>query len=159
MNNLDHELNPKNLSEQLSPTVENVRRSCRALAYSPQCAVKIDEPRSREVIDDIDIGVLKKYSHYMETSMEFPDEKSEVNFHIVLHLLNFGHGYRHPLHDLRDAGAWKTMKRGVEELQKRSESGIITAQTLAELARERVVEAFDLGIQTLFLCRLSTWPS
>ncbi|MEE9566557.1 MAG: queuosine salvage family protein, partial [Desulfobacteria bacterium] len=45
-------------------------------------------------------------------------------------------------------GAWKTMKRGVEELQKRSESGIITAQTLAELARERIVEAFDLGIRT-----------
>jgi hypothetical protein len=148
MNNLDHELHPKNLSGKLSPTVENVRRSCRAVANSPQCTVKIDETRAREVIDNIDIGILKKYTHHMEIPLNFPDEKSEVNFNVVLHLLNFGHGYRHPLHDLRNAGAWKTMKRGVEELQKRSDSGIITAQTLTELSREKVVEVFDLGIRT-----------
>ena len=64
MNNLNQELNPKNLSERISPTLENVRRSCRALADSPQCAVKIDENRAREVIDDIDVEALKKYSHY-----------------------------------------------------------------------------------------------
>ena len=148
MTNLNHELNPKNLSDRLSPTVENVRRSCRAVANSPQCTVKIDETRACEVIDNIDVGILKKYCHYMEIPLNFPDEKSEVNFHVVLHLLNFGHGYRHPLHGLRDVGAWQTIKRGVEGLQKVSETGIITAQTLAELSRERVVEAFDLGIRT-----------
>ena len=129
MNNFLHELNPKDLSEQLSPTAENVRWSCRAVANSPQCTVKIDETRAHEVIDNIDLSVLKKYSHYMKTPIAFLDEKSEVNFHIVLHLLNFGHGYRHPLHGLRNAGAWQTMKRGVEELQKRSDSGFITAET------------------------------
>jgi hypothetical protein len=147
MNNLLHELNPKNSSEQLSATVENVRRSCKALSDSRQCTVKIDKTRACEVIDNIDVGILKKYSHYMETPLDFPDEKSEVNFHIVLHLLNFGHGYRHPLHDLRDAGAWQTMKSGVEELQRRSDTGIITAQTLTELSREGIIDAFDLGIR------------
>ena len=148
MKNLDLELNPTNLSERLPPTVENVRLSCKALACSPQCTVKIDEARAREVIDNIDVGILKKYTHHMEIPLDFPDEKSEVNFHIVLHLLNFGHGYRHPLHGLRNAGAWQTMKRGVVELQKRSDSGFITADTLTELSHEKVVEAFDLGIRT-----------
>jgi hypothetical protein len=145
MNNLDHELNSINLSDRLPPTVENVRMSCRALALSPQCTVKIDEARVREVIDNIDVRVLKQYTHHMEIPLDFPDEKSEINFHVVLHLLNFGHGYRHPLHLLRDAGAWKTMKRGVEGLHKRSDSGGITAKTLTGLSREGVIEVFDLG--------------
>jgi hypothetical protein len=40
------------------------------------------------------------------------------------------------------------MKGGVEELQKHSDSGVITAETLTELSREKVVEAFDLGSRT-----------
>ena len=148
MNNIELELNPTNLSKQLPPTVDNVRQSCRTLASSTQCTVKIDENRAQEFVDNTDVGILKQYTHYMETPLEFPDEKSEVNFHIVLHLLNFGHGYRHPLHELRDAGAWQTMKRGVEELQKRSDDSFISAETLKGLSREDVIETFDLETRT-----------
>jgi hypothetical protein len=147
LNNLNHELNPETLPERLSPTVENVRRSCRDLAYSPYCAVKIDASRAREVIGEIDYRELKKKSHHMEVPLFFHDEKAEINFHVVLHLLNFGHGYRHPLHNLHNAGAWQTMKHGVEELQKRS-NGVITAESLIKLSQEHVIEAFDLGMRT-----------
>lgn len=144
LHNLNRELKLNQISSQLPPTVENVRQSCKALAYSPQCEVKIDENRVRQVVDSLDIESLKKASHYMEVSLDFPNEASEVNFHIVLHLFNFAHGYRHSLHAVRGAGAWQTMKRGLEVLQQHS-SGMITASMLANLSREQIVDIFDLG--------------
>ena len=120
LHNLDRELKLNKFSSKLPPTVENVRQSCKALADSPQCAIEIDKIRAREFINKIDIKNLKKASHYMEVSLDFPDEYSEVNFHIVLHLFNFAHGYRHSLHAVRKVGAWQTMKRGIEVLQQQS---------------------------------------
>lgn len=146
MYNLNRELRAGKFLSRLEPTVENVRQSCRAVSYSPQCTVKIDEARARD-IDNISLENLKQSSHYMEVPIKFPDERSEVNFHIIIHLFNFAHGYRHSLHAVRQAGAWQTMKRGIEMLQQRSNAGFIKATVLANLSQDRVVEIFDLGIR------------
>jgi hypothetical protein len=146
LNNLNRELKLGEISSKLPPTVENVRQSCKALAYSSECAIKIDENRAREVINSIDLESLKQASHYMEVSLDFPDRYSEVNFHILLHLFNFAHGYRHPLYAIRKVGAWQTMKHGIEVLQQQS-SGVITATMLANLTREQIIDVFDLGIK------------
>ncbi len=143
--NLNRELKLERFPLRLAPTVENVRHSCRALAYSPQCSVKIDQARAQEVIDGIDIKDLKKASHHMEVPLKFPDEQSEVNFHIVLHLFNFAHGYRHSLNTVHKVGAWQTMKHGIEVLQQRRSTGMITGAMLADLSREQIVDIFDIG--------------
>ena len=64
LHNLDRELKLNNFASKLPPTVENVRKSCKAVADSPQCAIEIDEIRAREFINNIDIKSLKKASHY-----------------------------------------------------------------------------------------------
>ena len=147
MLNLKRELSSEQFPSSLQPTLENVRRSCRAVAQSSQCLLRIDEARAREIVDGIAVEDLKKSSHYMEVPLKFQSESAEVNFHVVLHLFNFAHGYRHPLHSLRQFGAWQTMKRGIEVLQERSSTGVITATTLVELSRTQIIEIFDIGIR------------
>ncbi len=147
MFNLRRELKLEKSSSKLLPTVENVRQSCRSVSYSPQCSIKIDDSRIRKVVEDLDVQDLKIASHYMEVPLKFPHEWSEVNFHIILHLFNFGHGYRHPLHAVHGVGAWQTMKHGIEVLQQQSSTGNITATMLANLSREQTIDLFDLSIR------------
>lgn len=54
-----------------------------------------------------------------------------VHFRVLVHLLNFGHGYRHELHRHHGIGAWETMKRGAVRLGK-----------LRPVARDEVGELF-----------------
>ncbi len=80
----------------------------------------------------------------MEISTKFHELNSEVCFHITLHLFNFGHGFRHPLHTACGRGAWQTMKRGVETLYSKTENGLIDANTLINLSEESINEYFHL---------------
>jgi hypothetical protein len=112
----------------LAATVENVRRSCATLAATPDCLVSIDEGRAVSFVDELDKTVLKRSSHYMRVPLEFQDVPSEVSFHVTLHLFNFGHGFRHPLHKLCGRGAWQTMNRGIEGLQATAARGFIDVE-------------------------------
>ena len=141
------ELDPKQFPPVLPPSVENVRKTCLALARSPECRITIDAPRARAFIDRTDIREITTYPPLMETPMAFADEAAEVNYHVTLHLFNFGHGYRHPLHAARGAGAWQTMKRGLEAWHRAVALGVITADALSGLTRGQVIRFFDLGIR------------
>lgn len=100
----------------LAATVDNVRRTCVALAGTPECLVRIDEERAISFVKELDIEVVEHSSHYMDVPVEFRDVQSEVCFHVTLHLFNFGHGFRHALNKLCGVGAWQTTKRGIEAL-------------------------------------------
>lgn len=146
-NNLTHELTlPSNrLNEQLANlTVQGVRQTCAAVANSPQCEIKIDHERARAVIDETPVDSITAASHLMAVDLKFPDEMHELNFHLLLHLFNFGHGFRHVLHDARGAGAWKTMKSGIERWYTESK-GLIGIQELKAMDCDRAVKVFGLA--------------
>lgn len=144
MNNIFNELKENNFG--IKPCVENVKKTCKSVAESEFCRVKINAKAIDAFLHEHDLDKIKKYSKLMENEISFKNEYSELNFHLVLHLFNFGHGYRHPLHFSRNEGAWKTMKKGIERLYSISESNIINADILSSFTREKAFEIFDLKL-------------
>ena len=141
--NFHRELMDRPRGETLAATADNVRRTCISLAASPECLVKIDEERVISFLKDLDIEAVKRASHYMEIPVDFRDVRSEVCFHVTLHLFNFGHGFRHPLHEARGLGAWQTMKRGIESLHASTDQGFIDAYTLLDMSKDTVDKHFQ----------------
>jgi hypothetical protein len=137
------ELKARPRAGTLAATVDNVKRTCLALANTPDSAVKIDEQRAISFVEKLSIEDVKHSSHLMEIPVEFHDIQSEVCFHITLHLFNFGHGFRHKLHELCGMGAWQTMKRGIEALHLETTKGYIDAHTLIGLSESKVDELFQ----------------
>jgi hypothetical protein len=129
-------------NNKLSATVENVKRTCFEAANFPDCPITIDEDKLTSFIDQLDIQKVKRSSHLMDNPNGFPNEFSEVNFHINLHLFNFGHGFRHPLHNTCGYGAWQTMKKGVFALHNDAKNGYIDAETLTNLTVEKINHLF-----------------
>jgi len=113
MDNILLELEGGSRPGTLAPSVSNVRRSCAEAAADPANPARIDPERLREFVAGLDPRAVGRSSHLMEVDAAFSDLRAEVNFHLNLHLFNFGHGFRHPLHALCGAGAWRTMKRGM----------------------------------------------
>lgn len=145
--NFARELTARPRTGTLAATVDNVRHTCVALAGTPECPVRIDEGRAISFSKGLDMAAVKRSSHYMEVPVEFPDVQSEVCFHVTLHLFNFGHGFRHPLHQACGVGAWQTMKRGIEALHATAPQGFIDANTLLELSEGMVDELFQFPPQ------------
>ncbi|MGD9211503.1 MAG: queuosine salvage family protein [Desulfobacteraceae bacterium] len=105
--------------------------------------MKIDENRLAAFVNDLDIQAVKCSSHLMDIPIAFRDLHAAVNFHINLHLFNFGHGFRHPLHKICGRGAWQTMKQGIMSLQLNTKNGFIDADTLIKLSVESVNQFFQ----------------
>ncbi len=147
-NNIRLELKEPPRTERLAATVENVRRSCHEVVNSPDCMVKIDENRLNSFVDNLDMAEVKRSSHFMDIPVEFQNLHAEVNFHINLHLFNFGHGFRHPLHNVCGCGAWQTMKRGIISLHLNCSNGFIDANSLLNLTEESVNEHFQFPSQS-----------
>ena len=141
--NFYRELKARPRAETLAATVGNVRRTCISLASSPHCPVKIDKAQAISFVKELGLEAVKRSSHFMETPLDFRDMSSEVCFHLTLHLFNFGHGFRHPLHETCGLGAWQTMKRGIESLHASTDNGFIDACTLLELSEDAVDSYFQ----------------
>lgn len=125
------------------PTIDNVRSTCSAVASSRGCQIQIDHDRARSVINKTPLEAITASSHFMAVDAQFDSLESELNFHMVLHLLNFGHGFRHPLHTHTGKGAWQTIKSGVERWH--AESDGLDASALASLTPDSAARLFALG--------------
>ena len=147
MDNFAFELKDRSRTDTLPATVENVKCSCTALADTPDCLVKINKKQAFLFAEELQVQDVRQSSHYMEIPTKFRKLNSEVCFHVTLHLFNFGHGFRHPLHTTCGRGAWQTMKRGVETLYSKTEKGFIDANTLIKLSEESINEFFHLPPQ------------
>jgi hypothetical protein len=142
-NSFHRELTARPRDGTLAATADNVRRTCVALAGAPESLVRVDEERAISFVEELDLEAVKRSSHYMEVPIAFSDVRSEVCFHVTLHLFNFGHGFRHALHKACGVGAWQTMKRGIEALHATAERGCIDADTLLALSEDLVDELFQ----------------
>ena len=148
-----YSVNVDNILKELEPvsdeiaenlTVENVKSSCRSVADSARCTVRIDEERAIAMARKLPVSGIREPAELMNAGIEFPFLDAEINFYVVLQLFNFGHGYRRQLHRMRGAGAWQTMKQGIMALQTNSAQGVITAESLQSLTHDKVISCFDL---------------
>ncbi|KLO18380.1 hypothetical protein SCHPADRAFT_845128 [Schizopora paradoxa] len=88
-----------------------VKDSCRSLRISS--AIKIERPRIERLL--LSPAFLDSFSrvskaHGLAFPLQFPSLASEINFLSVLSLLNFGSGYRAPLHEQTGRGAWDNIR-------------------------------------------------
>lgn len=145
LSNLERELASRQQSVDESEvlSVHRVRKSCAAVAGSPQCDIIIDHDRARAVVEQTPLDSITATSHLMEVDLEFPSPTGELNFHLLLHLFNFGHGFRHALHEARGVGAWQTMKAGIERWHIEAQK-LIDVQMLRAMDVECAARTFDL---------------
>jgi hypothetical protein len=74
-----------------------VRRSCEAVKQHARF-VKIDDNALKKLNDRLvqttNIVDDKEYKHYLA----FQSTEQEINYHVLYSMLQFGSGFRHPLH-------------------------------------------------------------
>ncbi|KAI8890244.1 hypothetical protein K501DRAFT_206870 [Backusella circina FSU 941] len=93
--------------------IESVRQSCKTL-YE-KCPVKISESGIQQFLQGLDKLQYDELSidTPMKMPLKFDSVEEEVNFIATIDLLNFGSGYRRPLHEMIDRGAFDTIRFGV----------------------------------------------
>ncbi|KAI9358087.1 hypothetical protein BD770DRAFT_321312 [Pilaira anomala] len=124
--------------------VEAVRTSCREFISSSP--IKI----SGKGIEDFLTGLNKL--QYMEFSdditikmpLRFETVHDEMNFITMIDLLNFGSGYRVPLHELAGRGAFDTIRFGAMSFHIGGKP--MTAETFKNMTVFEVAETFQLPI-------------
>jgi hypothetical protein len=84
--------------------VEAVRTSC--CSFVEKSAVKISPKGIEDFLNKLDKLQYQElaYDTTIKMPLKFQTIEEEVNFITVIDLLNFGSGYRVPLHELADRG-------------------------------------------------------
>jgi hypothetical protein len=86
------------------PVIDAVRTSCRS--FVEKSPVNISEKGIQNFLTKMDkLQYLElAYDSTMKMPLKFETVNDEINFITVIDLLNFGSGYRIPLHELADRG-------------------------------------------------------
>lgn len=84
--------------------VEAVRTSCRG--FVEKSAVKISQKGIEDFLNKLDKLQYEElaYDTTIKMPLKFQSVEEELNFIAVIDLLNFGSGYRVPLHELAGRG-------------------------------------------------------
>lgn len=87
--------------------------------------------------------------HGLALPLKFPSPLDELNFLAILSLLNFGSGYRIPLHAETGRGAWDSIRALVFSLYLASSSDatdLLSAKAIQDIEVSRVVELMRLNV-------------
>ncbi|KAI8054748.1 hypothetical protein BDF21DRAFT_391229 [Thamnidium elegans] len=124
--------------------VEAVRSSCRSFVESSPVKVsqtsvqdflqKLDKLQYTELSDDVTIKM----------PLRFETVNDELNFITLIDLLNFGSGYRLPLHELAGRGAFDTIRFGAMSFHIGGKP--MDAETFKKMTVFEVAETFQLPI-------------
>lgn len=102
------ELNIGDAAKAGSPSI--VRRTCSAFVEGPDCLAHTHIDRVDDFLHSIDkthyAKILKKESVQMTFPLKFDSQHQKLNFFSILHLLNFGSGYRVILKASNGSGAF-----------------------------------------------------
>ncbi|KAI8140631.1 hypothetical protein BJV82DRAFT_580988 [Fennellomyces sp. T-0311] len=124
--------------------LEAVRSSCRAL--TEKGPVNISQDGITAFLKDLDKHRFEELS--IDTPMRMPLKFStvaeELNFVALIDLLNFGSGYRVPLHDLAGRGAFDTIRFGAMSFHIGGDA--MDAKTFKEITTFKVSEVFQFPI-------------
>ncbi|CAK4582719.1 unnamed protein product [Aphanomyces euteiches] len=97
----------------LQYTSEHVRESCAKWMAEKAKHVTINEEKIPEFVASLDKTQFEHLAEPIRYPLAFRSMEDEVNFMAIVDLLNFGSGYRKPLHKYCDRGAHETMMFGV----------------------------------------------
>lgn len=91
--------------------IQAVKESCRSLRISS--GIKIERADVERLL--LSHAFIDSYSrvskaHGLAFPLQFPSLAAEINFLSVIALLNFGSGYRIPLHEKTGRGAWDNIR-------------------------------------------------
>ncbi|KAG8995423.1 hypothetical protein FRB93_001151 [Tulasnella sp. JGI-2019a] len=140
---------------QLPPSgtfLEIVRFSCRELRNSAKIQV------TKESIHNLLLSPAftesfprLKLSHGVTFPLKFPSVVAELNLLAILSLLNFGSGYRAPLHACNGRGAWDNIRALVLSLYLSSseEAGPrnpLSAQGMTTITREQIASYMNISL-------------
>lgn len=127
-------------ADDLAPTVANVRASCAAAASAPDSPVKVDVEAARALGAELGQIPSSAPGHLMGIDAAFSGNNAKANFIVALHLFNFGHAYRHPLHQYAGQGAWQTMLAGIQRMHQAAAPDGINAAFLADVTSADVCQ-------------------
>ncbi|ETV91117.1 hypothetical protein H310_14213 [Aphanomyces invadans] len=126
-------------------TPENVRESCATYMRERAKHVSINGDKISEFVAGLDREQFDQLGEPIRYPLSFKSIEEEVNFLALVDLLNFGSGYRKPLHQYCDRGAHETMMFGVIGMY--ISSSQLDAKTLRGLSLDSVANYFSLPLE------------
>ncbi|OBZ84512.1 hypothetical protein A0J61_07431 [Choanephora cucurbitarum] len=124
--------------------VEAVRSSC--TRFIEQSAIVIAHDAIDRFLTQLDKQQYKElaYDSTMKMPLRFDTLQDEINFVTFIDLLNFGSGFRVPLHHLADRGAFDAIRFGAMSFHISGKS--MDADTFKNMTIFEVAEIFQLPI-------------
>lgn len=127
-----------------APPYEIVRSTCRAF-HSDR--VTVDVPAAQAFAQELDVDTIQKSGSSLAynangLSCTFTSVDDEAAFVVLFHALDFGSGWRMPLHRHHGKGAFLTIQPGVEAYFKAHRK--LTSEELMNTTKDEVAKAFGL---------------
>ncbi|KAJ7782866.1 hypothetical protein B0H16DRAFT_1494679 [Mycena metata] len=130
--------------------LESIRTSSRALREVANISIE-EESIKRLLLSPAFTSSFKRVSaaHGLAMPLNFPSAGAELNLLSILSLLNFGSGYRAPLHAETGHGAWDCMRAFVFSLYITSsadEDDLLSARGIQNLSEAKVAELMRVNV-------------
>ncbi|KAI9485908.1 MAG: hypothetical protein EXX96DRAFT_471901 [Benjaminiella poitrasii] len=124
--------------------VEAVRSSCQT--FVEKSPVKISQKGIEAFLSKLDKAEYEElaYDATMKMPLKFETVNDELNFVTLIDLINFGSGYRVPLHELAGRGAFDTIRFGAMYFHIGGKP--MTAETFKDITILDVAEMFQFPI-------------
>jgi len=126
-----------NILQQIQEGAEFVFQNCKEIKVNT------------DALDEFVISLHKESFQRKKAPLSFPlkweSTAQEVNFIAILNLLNFGSGFRKPLHHYTERGAYETICYGLIGMQI-SRTGSIDAEFMTQLSIQDIETFFGIPV-------------
>ncbi|KAJ7350260.1 hypothetical protein DFH08DRAFT_860878 [Mycena albidolilacea] len=132
--------------------LQSIRTSSRALREAANILIE-EHAIKRLLLSPAFTSSFKRVSahHGLAMPLNFPSPGAELNLLSILSLLNFGSGYRAPLHAETGRGAWDCMRAFAFSLYITSsvdEDDLLSARGIQNISEARVAELMRVNVHT-----------
>ncbi|KAJ7755703.1 hypothetical protein DFH07DRAFT_821508 [Mycena maculata] len=132
--------------------LQSVRTSSKALREASNILIE-EQAIKRLLLSPAFTSSFKRVSasHGLAMPLNFPSAAAELNLLSILSLLNFGSGYRAPLHAETGHGAWDCMRSFVFSLYITSsvdEDDLLSARGIQNISEGKVAELMRVNVHT-----------
>ncbi|KAK7035236.1 hypothetical protein VNI00_012003 [Paramarasmius palmivorus] len=128
--------------------LQSVRQSSQSLTTSSNITIS-NESITRLLLSPTFTSSFSRVSkhHGLALPLNFPSHLTELNLLSILSLLNFGSGFRKPLHEATGRGAWDTIRALVFGMYISSDD-TLTAKGMKEVSESQIAELIGVSIHT-----------
>lgn len=130
-----------------APPYEIVRSTCQSFQTD---RVTVDATAAQAFAKELDVDMVKNFgvslaldANFTGSNCSFETVDDEAAFILLFHALDFGSGWRLPLHKHHGKGAFLTIKPGVENFYNAHKK--LSSSELINATKEEVAKAFQLN--------------